>query len=64
MTAYAKALTLVNGIEVINRCESVVKAAKTYEEAAAQVEGIVTSANHSLELAGQLAKELWFELKI
>lgn len=61
MTAYAEALTLVNGIAVINKCEDAVKASNTYLAALAQVEGIVTAAwsgEHD-ELSKSICDQLW-----
>lgn len=61
MAAYATALTLVNGIAVISKCEEAVKASNTYLEALAQVEGIVTAAwsGEQDHLSKSICDQLW-----
>lgn len=61
MTGYAEALTLKNGIQVINACERAVKESNTYQEALAQVEGIITAAwdgEHDY-LSKGICSQLW-----
>jgi len=61
MTAYATALTLTNGIAAITTCENAVKASSTYEEALAQVEGIIFAAwnGQQDELSKSICDQLW-----
>ena len=66
MTAYAKALTLTNGIKVVTKCEDVVKESKNFQEALAQVEGIILAAwnGEQDELSKGICDHFWITYHI